>query len=200
MRLKQAAALVLILLVGACARISGQGAQSASTSVDDGGGGRFAHPIGDSVDVPDRQYADARLPFKAVFPPPSVGPVVRTLMNNPERSEPFQRGIAWVIDTGDGPFYILEGPKGVQSQEELESLAECGPTETGCTTKGWSLVKLTDGRTALLVDGALAHPGGSTTWIAFMSDDMKVEVIGSKGTFTAQEALAVANDLVAAGA
>lgn len=191
-----AASLSLALVLGACARISGGGLQPASTPAGDGL--PFANPIGDSVEVPDRQFAEQNLPFSPIFPPASVGPVVRTVMNNPERSEPFQRGIAWVINAGDGSFYILQGPKGSQSQEDLESLAECGPTETGCTTEGWSLVQLVDGRTALLVDGAVGLC--CTTWIAFMSDDMKVEVIGPEEKFTAQEALAVANALVVAGA
>lgn len=161
--------LVLPLLLGACGRLSAGGALDTPTPTpaeDDGGGGggfNFAYPLG-GFEVPSPEFAEAHLPFAPIYPPASIGPLVRTVMTDPERSEPHQRGIAWVIDGGDGLFYITQGSRGGQDQFELEELAECGPTETGCTVEGWSLMQLSDGRTALLVDGAQAL--GETTWIA----------------------------------
>lgn len=192
------ALLVLPLLAGACGRLS-EGASDAPTSTpaEDGGGGiNFAYPIG-GMEIPNQEFADENLPFAPIVPPTSIGPLVRTVMTDPERSEPHQRGIAWVIDGGDGLFYIVEGPAGGMDQSELEELAECGPKETGCTVEGWSLVKLSNGTTALLVDGAVAL--GETTFIEWLNGELKFEIIGPRLKFTAEEALSAANELVAVG-
>lgn len=86
-----------------------------------------------------------------------------------------------------GPHHLVCSRCVWATQAELESLAGCDPL-AGCEGE-WSLVRIRNDITALLIEGDIANS------IVWLEDDIRFDVVGPAETFSADEAIEVANQV-----
>jgi len=88
--------------------------------------------------------------------------------------------LAWTwSDSGGGPrYYLQERSAGATTQDQLDAAATCSASETGCDATAFSIVTLSDGRSALLVQ---APDVASLVWV---EEGVELTLVGPGATFT----------------
>jgi hypothetical protein len=149
----------------------------------------FAEPLDSATPVADAAAANALLPFKVALPAGAIP----TSMGVYEKSHQLS---AYFDTEASGPYTLVEGP----TTETVEALKE--------TARMWTVgpiheIDMVDGVDVLLQgdsDGSLTaswirQVGGSSilTWIQGPETERRGQI---DGTFTKQQALAVAGDII----
>ena len=134
--------------------------------------------------------ATSILPFSPIVPPDGVGQSPTLIASDPDRSDKKDRGIAWLYQESTGPFGVIEH-LATETEQQLEAAATCQPGETGCSTVGWSLGRLSGRHTALVIDGSAA------TSVSWLQNSVGFLVVGSADSFTPDHAMRIANEMEA---
>jgi hypothetical protein len=155
---RRSIALIVIglLVFPACARArTGAGKSAAPTSTESASVRPDFPPISwkDPLGYrPDSlSSAEADLALTPVVPA-DLGDPAAISETDPSQTPKGDRALAFVYDDPKyGGRYYVEESVPTLTQKHLEDLATCQPGETGCSTKGWSLVAIRHGLTALLI-------------------------------------------------
>ncbi len=131
------------------------------------------------------------LPFSPIVPPNDVGNSPTLIAADPNIWDKPDRDIAWLYQDAQGPFAVIEHVA-KKTEQQLEAAATCQPGETGCSTEGWSLGKLSGGHTALVIDASTAV---SVDWL---QGSVEFLVIGPGDSFKVDQAMSIANEMEAA--
>ncbi len=183
------------LVLSACARAGSRaGTSSLSTSIESEAVSPDFPPISWNDPLgyqPDSlASAESDLAFTPVVPA-GLGDSAAISENDPSETPKSDRSLAFVYDDLKyGGTYFVEESIPTLTQNHLEDLATCQPGETGCSTKGWSLVTIRDGVTALLIYAPReVSEATSLTWI---ENDIMFVVMGPRDSLTDSNALAIA--------
>ncbi len=191
---------IALLVIGtlvftACARArTGAGASAAPTSTESASVRPDFPPISWNDPLgfqPDSlSSAEADLAFTPLVPA-DLGDPAAISETDPSQTPKGDRALAFVYDDPKyGGRYYVEESVPTLTQKHLEEQATCQPGESACTTKGWSLVTIRDGVTALLIYApSQASEATSLSWI---EKGVMFIVMGPRDTLTDSDALAVA--------
>jgi hypothetical protein len=153
--------------------------------------------------------------------PSDIGSLTSVFQTSEEETDAQHRKIAWVYDDPKyGQFFVVEEvTEAAAAQGELEGMGTakpgCSPvavtepagevtTGTHCINEGFSLVKIRDDVTALLVEGPQVT---SVTWIqavdkddvqslsSFSDPGLMIAILGPTASFSPAAAISVANAL-----
>lgn len=146
-------------------------------------------PLVQGVSIPSVDEANSDAAF-SVTAPNVEGTPVDILVSNPHYVARSDRAIAMVFHNAPhGTFDVVEEVSRA-SQADLASLAAtCNPAK-GCEGS-WTMVTLNNGTPALLIQG----PPGTTTGVIWIKGSVYFDVYGLAGSFSAQDSLAVANEM-----
>jgi hypothetical protein len=178
---------VVALCVGlSIYRLADRGTATAATSAPRSAASiDWANPLGDgsSVATADSlRTASVDLGFTPTSPDSSLDATPIVEVNASTQS------MAYVYRSPSSQFVVAERSN-ESSEAELQSLA--GPCEShGCEGK-WTTTNLANGESGLLVD----NPLGTTT-VMFIHNGILYTIMGPPSTFSADDAVAVANAMV----
>jgi hypothetical protein len=194
---------LVVFLAGACAKAtlapearssSPRGVVSPSTSpgaspLEDPGSFEWYDPLsvmGVEVDDPT-----GLVTFTPVPPPDSVGSIVKIEVNDPEKFPVDLRGVVWVVESDSSVFDVSESST-TMTQEGLEALASCQPTETGCDTTGWSMANIGLATPVLVIDGSRTAPLAQGTSVTWVEGGIQFRVMGPTASLLASDAEEIA--------
>jgi hypothetical protein len=134
--------------------------------------------------------AEADLAFPPIVPA-DLGDPVAISETDPSRTPKADRALAFVYDdpTYGGRYYVEESVPTI-TQKHLEDLVTCQPGETGCSTKGWSLVTIRHGLTALLIYAP--SEVSEATSLMWIENGVMFIVMGPRDSLTDSDALSIA--------
>ncbi len=183
---------VAALTLVSCADRAGSGAGAMPPPSDVYGGAgevpNWDEPLADDVPVPSEAAAAELLPFSPIVPE-GISPPPLIVVTDPAGTPESDRVMALIYTHIEhGRFWIIEGVSQATEAKFQSIVDNCADPTSGCASKA-SLVEIRDGITALLLEGPV------TTALQWQDEGVTFDILGPFETFTAEEALSLANEL-----
>lgn len=186
------AALTLVACADSRSRAaSGAAATTLPSEVYGGGAGEVPNwdePLADGVPVPSEAAAAELLPFSPIVPE-GISPPPIIVVTDPAGTPESDRVMALIYThLGHGRFWIIESVSQATEAKFQSIVDNCADPTSGCASKA-SLVEIRDGITALLLEGPV------TTALQWQDEGVTFDILGPFETFTAEEAMSLANEV-----
>jgi hypothetical protein len=140
-----------------------------------------------AIEVPDVAEGEKLLSFTPIVSGLPGG--TRIYVSDPADIDIDHRGIFFVSEEASGdPYWVIESIAEIDQADLENEAANC--SDPGRCIGTWSIVNIRVNHQALLIE-----KGDRTTGIIWIEEGLHMQVQGPPGTFTATDAIAVANDL-----
>ncbi len=154
----------------------------------------WSHPNG-TMEISANALERYPLPFGAIDPVPGLGNAVSIWTRGPNVRISDRSG-TWVYEGSGGRFWVAERRSSVSEETFLKTYF-CQPGEIGCSDTGRSVIRLSNGIGAAVLDGSAVGCGtySESTYVEWIQGAVDVTVMGPCASFTKAEAVRIANVL-----